>query len=455
VGAALPLRRLRFAPMALTGEGRPMKRMILVATTIAALSGALPTMANDRESTEASREPVQIAGAAADDCVIRVGPFTQIAVSGDGARPLSCGVVTSGRAHCWGNDQFEQLSVPEGDFVEVGAGPYHACGRRPNGTIECWGNDDNLEDTDAPAGSFSQLAIGHWGPNCALRTNGTTACWGYGELVLDVPGGVFERISAGAQRACAFDGEGDATCWRYVEGDSPADIVMEPVDIPTGPFAEISMYFDAGPAQQDSHFCGRRPNGQVACWTDEVGLEAWEAPSGTFVKLSAGGGFACGIRTGGNIECWGPDWLEETLFPPEGEFIAAAAGAGHLCGLTESGTVVCAGYAEPDKLCPVSDGCGNGNVENFESCDDGDTSFAAGDACTDGCWNVPCGQPLHPEAEGPVASDALFALRAAVGSASCSTEVCDVDSSSTVTSVDALAILRKSVDPGRSLACSS
>lgn len=383
-----------------------------------------------------------------------VGTFAQIAAGGDGARPLSCGVESSGRLHCWGNNQFGQIVTPDGDFLEVGAGAYHACGIKADHTIECWGNDDAVMDTDAPAGSFARLAIGWFGPNCALRTNGTVACWGYGELVLGVPAGTFQSISASGEIACALDDEGIPTCWRYVEGNSPDEILFEILDVPGGTFAEIANYFDAGATHQDSHVCGRRPNGQVTCWTDEAGLQAWTAPGGVFTKLAPSGAAACGIRTSGHIECWGPEWLEGYLVPPEGEFVSVVSGGGQVCGLTADGTVVCTGHDQTVSLCAPSLLCGNGDVDDSETCDDGDSSFEPGDACTGSCWNVPCGQPLHPEADGPAASDALFALRSAVGSSVCSLHVCDVNSSGSVTTTDALGILRTSVNGAEALSCS-
>jgi hypothetical protein len=382
-----------------------------------------------------------------------VGTFAQIAAGGDGARPLSCGVESSGRLHCWGNNQFGQVLAPDGDFVEVGVGAYHACAIKSDHTIECWGNEDNLRDTDAPAGTFQSLAIGWFGPNCAMRTNGTIACWGYGELVLDVPAGTFETLTASGEIACALDDEGIPTCWRYVYGETQDDIVYELVEVPSGTFAEIANYFDGGPSWQNSHVCGRRPNGQVTCWTDEEDLDPWTAPGGTFSKLAPSGAAACGLRSNGAIECWGPAWVDDYLPPPEGEFVAVASGGGQVCGLATDGTVVCTGHDQTVSLCAPSLLCGNGDIDDSESCDDGDASFAPGDACTGGCWNVPCGQPIHPEAEGPVASDALFALRAAVGSSSCALSVCDVDDSSLVTASDALAILKKTVDPNRMLSC--
>lgn len=63
-----------------------------------------------------------------------------------------------------------------------------------------------------------------------------------------------------------------------------------------------------------------------------------------------------------------------------------------------------------------------------------------------------CGQPVSAPTEPPSASDALWVLQAAVGTASCLACVCDVDRSYTVTAIDALVVLQRAVDiPGAPL----
>jgi cysteine-rich repeat protein len=107
---------------------------------------------------------------------------------------------------------------------------------------------------------------------------------------------------------------------------------------------------------------------------------------------------------------------------------------------------------EPDKVgvaattpCPGAAACGNGTVEEPETCDDGDTDFTPGDFCSATCDDFACGVPTSATATVPKTSDALFVLRAGVGSAACSPVVCDVNGSGDVNASDALAVLRKAV----------
>ena len=150
--------------------------------------------------------------------------------------------------------------------------------------------------------------------------------------------------------------------------------------------------------------------------------------------------------------------------------------------------------------CPV---CANSEVDQDETCDDGNT--AAGDGCSDDCQLESCidqtvggypAQPLCNDGDGctedtcnvqtgncdhvfdcvttttttttmpPVsicgdansngviqASDALIALRTAVGSSQCVLARCDVNNSGSVTAADALAILRRAVGQPVTLDC--
>lgn len=104
-----------------------------------------------------------------------------------------------------------------------------------------------------------------------------------------------------------------------------------------------------------------------------------------------------------------------------------------------------------DASTPCS-GCGNGAVEEPETCDDGDTTFVPGDSCSGECSLLPCGVPTNGAAV-PKTSDALFVLKAAVQSSNCDVLVCDVNDSGTVTTADALLILKKAVGQAVALHC--
>jgi len=97
--------------------------------------------------------------------------------------------------------------------------------------------------------------------------------------------------------------------------------------------------------------------------------------------------------------------------------------------------------------------CGDGVVAGSEDCDDGDTSAAPGDACTADCRTAACVKPTGSPGTLPTASDALYVLRAVVGSASCQSCVCDGDGNGSVSATDALITLRRAVGQAITLRC--
>ena len=109
---------------------------------------------------------------------------------------------------------------------------------------------------------------------------------------------------------------------------------------------------------------------------------------------------------------------------------------------------LCQGQAIPN--CAI---CGNGIVDIGEDCDDGNTLFVSGQYCAANCLRVPCGKPTNSADSTPKASDALFTLRSAVGSAVCDRRLCDVDNNGFISAGDALRILRAAVGQSVTLTC--
>jgi hypothetical protein len=97
--------------------------------------------------------------------------------------------------------------------------------------------------------------------------------------------------------------------------------------------------------------------------------------------------------------------------------------------------------------------CSNGVVQDPETCDDGDVLYAPGDYCSADCDAYPCGIPTKVNGVTPKSSDALFVLKAAVAASNCDLQVCDVNGSNTVTSSDALLILKFAVGQAVTLGC--
>lgn len=94
--------------------------------------------------------------------------------------------------------------------------------------------------------------------------------------------------------------------------------------------------------------------------------------------------------------------------------------------------------------CPdLSTTCGNGYLEEKETCDDGDSEYDTGDWCNSACLLVQCGDT--DDSGAVTISDAQYILNASVEIVPCSDFICDITGNGIVNSTDALRALMWSV----------
>ena len=84
-----------------------------------------------------------------------------------------------------GGDPSYILTPPEGKFLSVSTGNYHACGVREDSTLACWGRTDEGQSYP-PEGEFSWVSASYW-HTCRVRTYGAIECWGKGLIQLEIP----------------------------------------------------------------------------------------------------------------------------------------------------------------------------------------------------------------------------------------------------------------------------
>ncbi|HXC52033.1 MAG TPA: hypothetical protein VN634_14185 [Candidatus Limnocylindrales bacterium] len=92
--------------------------------------------------------------------------------------------------------------------------------------------------------------------------------------------------------------------------------------------------------------------------------------------------------------------------------------------------------------------CGNSVVDFGEGCDEGEATGERGSACAADCQLTRCGHPITTEPGLPTATDALYVLKASIGSVPCATAVCDVTGDLEIHASDALLVLRAAVGLG-------
>jgi hypothetical protein len=100
---------------------------------------------------------------------------------------------------------------------------------------------------------------------------------------------------------------------------------------------------------------------------------------------------------------------------------------------------------------PSSLTCGNGVIDEGETCDDGDSSWMRGELCNGRCNFLLCGDP--DDSGSITAADARYMLLVALSLATCDLEVCDVDSNGAVSSTDVLKVLAKATGQNVALVC--
>ncbi|MBW2698006.1 MAG: hypothetical protein JRE70_16110 [Deltaproteobacteria bacterium] len=129
----------------------------------------------------------------------------------------------------------------------------NVCHINRDGSIECTGIDD-FGVTDAPDGSFYQLAV-EFDYACAIRTQ-----------------------------------DSKIVCW----GEPLADLGQ--LSPPEGPFTQIDLGSSSG--------CGLRTEGDIGCWGDDS-LGQASPPDGQFIHLEMTDSYGCAMDAGGSVDCWG------------------------------------------------------------------------------------------------------------------------------------------------------
>jgi alpha-tubulin suppressor-like RCC1 family protein len=213
------------------------------------------------------------------------------------------------------------LSIPSAYAGNIlSAGLFHVCGIKDDSTLECWGSNDNNRSTP-PEGTFTQVSASYF--NCAIRTDGTLACWGRdtaGET--SPPQGYYKQVEVGGRHACALDENGVPKCWGNNDWGQ--------IDALPGPFQQIAL------GQQ--HNCGLKADGTVECWGyNEYGQTDIPADT-TFSSIEAGGFSTCGIKTDGIAICWG---YTNKSYGYLTKIDYAVHVVGNLCGLKVDNTLSC------------------------------------------------------------------------------------------------------------------
>lgn len=316
----------------------------------------------------------------------------------DAGDATGCGLITLGRAYCWGfnvhgqigaktdstcfkgtdagtivNDSLKTTALPcslvpltisrQTDFTTISAGDSSGCAISVAGRAYCWGlgmhgqiGNGNTAEQASPALVTSALtffSISAGGKHvCALATGGAAYCWGddtYGQLgdnrtinsttPIPVSGGggpaVFASISAGFRHSCGVTAAGVGFCWGSNEfGQLGNGAVGGNSDTPVQVAGGLTFAFISAGGD---HTCGITTSGAAYCWGDNA-----------FAQLGTGG--VSGPSPSPGAVVGAPAFTRisastgtRTLAPPVLLIPNKQFGRGHTCGLTAAGAVFCWG----------------------------------------------------------------------------------------------------------------
>ncbi len=188
-------------------------------------------------------------------------PFARQAVQIANGAFHHCALYADGRARCWGDNTYSQVSkLPkEHTWAQVGAGWTFSCALTVEGDIHCWGYNGSGQ-TRAPepgTGPWVQLTVGN-DFACALDAEGRPVCWGgngFGQL--ELPEDVrFLHLAAGGYHVCGITTEGETICWG---ADSVSfrsiGVLKIPPDLRFTNLAALRY-----------QTCGRTTDEQIVCW---------------------------------------------------------------------------------------------------------------------------------------------------------------------------------------------
>lgn len=279
----------------------------------------------------------------------------------------ACFLSESGKAQCWGGNQFAELgrskvaelplehraspSAVESElrFRSLSSGYFHTCGLTDEGGVACWGQNSFHQIDDGDSATHAQptpLALTWRGGSkrvvvrqvatgsehtCALDSEGKVACRGsdqYGQLG-NRAGETLEwksrirLIAAGRHHTCAIDGSNQILCWGSNFDGQLGTAPSSPIRVPL----VVGSLSNASDLRCGARHCcaaqmDARVKLQVYCWgsnqsgqlgrPSETGWSAIAPVPETMLdegdawsQVEPGGRFSCGRSQRGKVYCWG------------------------------------------------------------------------------------------------------------------------------------------------------
>jgi hypothetical protein len=230
-----------------------------------------------------------------------------------------CTVTEGNDLYCYGDfmENSDELKISlyasEVDYIQIATGDDFYCGLKADGSVECEGegvSDLFGSNSDAPNGNYTQIDASKYNA-CGITTENEIKCWGYewesGSYTFTTLEGSYSKLALGTlHTACAINADTEEIdCWSL--RGSELDIIP-----PSGDFKDVSV------GDYEDVFCGlTSKTGEVKC-SGEDGDE-WmviNAPeSKGLSSIAASHEVACSVSKD-EISCWGYEYYDEISSAP-------------------------------------------------------------------------------------------------------------------------------------------
>jgi uncharacterized protein YjdB len=333
----------------------------------------------------------------------------------DAGQKFTCGVLTDGEAYCWGENDTGEIGngttggffdTPEKvqtnqSFVTVSSGFFHNCGVTTSQKIYCWGNNANAALGDGSdvskntpvqvsgAFSWSQVSSGA-NHTCGITTGDDAYCWGInqdGQLgdgggsdstIPKAVAGAFswKDIASGLAHTCGLTTTDEIYCWGANAEGQLGTGTTTPLTTPTTAVSGAQTWVDVSVGA--NHTCGTTNTGKVYCWGSnsdgQLGLDPSSTTNRTTpVEVSIAGAtldtvelglsYSCTITSSSDAYCWGfngqanfgngaPTSSQFTPVKIGGGYNWSQLGAGlqHTCGINQFIDAYCMGDNDNGEL---------------------------------------------------------------------------------------------------------
>lgn len=251
------------------------------------------------------------------------------------AAVLPVSAATPGTLVVWGDNSYEQRTVPAGlsGVTAIAAGYRHIVAVKNDGTVAAWGDNTFGGTTGTPNSGPPFIATANPVMLNGQTLNGVTA------------------IAAGDGHTVALKDDGTVAAWGYNEfGQTtgipstsayPFSATANPVTL-SGQVLNGVKSVSAGL----NHTLALKTNGTVMAWGNNVfGLTTIPAGLGGVTAVAAGRWHNVVLKNDGTVIAWGYNGYGQTTIPAGLSGVTAiAAGMYHSAALKSDGTVVAWGY---------------------------------------------------------------------------------------------------------------